>query len=167
MIIMAHKCDMCDREFNTQEGLNQHRSDKHGMKHERKDVSKEREQKRDEAINRKVSSKQSRGKVVKVAVVAIIVVLIAYGVYTFATSRQASYTPFGNLGDRILGADNATVTITEFSDFQCPFCGQFARDTEPQMISEYVNSEKVKLLYKHFPLSQIHQFAQKAAEASE
>ena len=67
----------------------------------------------------------------------------------------------------MLGADNATVTIVEFSDFQCPFCGQFARDTEPQLISEYVDTGKVKFIYKHFPLSQTHQFAQKAAEASE
>ena len=164
---MAHKCDICEKEFNTQEGLNQHKADKHGMKQERKDISKEKEHKRDEEIGKKVSGRRNRNKTIKITITAVILILIAYVVYTFATSPPISYTPFGNLGDRVIGTENATVTITEFSDFQCPFCGQYTKDTEPQLISGYVDTGKVKILYKHFPLSQIHQFAQKAAEASE
>lgn len=164
---MAFKCDMCDKEFNTQEGLNQHKADKHGIKHEKKDVHKEHEHKRDEEIGKKVSNKEKRNKAIKFVVIFVAAFLVGYGVYTLATATPISYTPFGNLGDRVLGADNATVTITEFSDFQCPFCGDYTKNTEPQIISDYVDTGKVKIVYKHFPLNQIHQFAQKAAEASE
>jgi len=55
------------------------------------------------------------------------------------------------------------VTIIEFSDFQCPFCGR-AQPTLKQIIQDY--GDKVEIVYKHFPLS-FHQYAQKAAEASE
>lgn len=61
------------------------------------------------------------------------------------------------------GADNAKVTIVEYSDFQCPYC-QRASSTVKQVLAEY--GGKVKFYYKHFPLS-FHQNAQKAAEAYE
>lgn len=66
----------------------------------------------------------------------------------------------------LLGESNAKVTIVEFSDFQCPFCRRFFIDTFPQIKSEYIDSGKVKLSYRHFPLS-FHPAAQKSAEAAE
>jgi protein-disulfide isomerase len=65
---------------------------------------------------------------------------------------------------RIKGDPNAKVTIVEYSDFQCPFCGRWARDTLPQILQTY--GDKVKIVFKHLPLP-FHQFAQKAAEAAE
>ncbi len=65
---------------------------------------------------------------------------------------------------RIKGNPNAKITIVEYSDFQCPFCGRWARDTYPQILQTY--GDKVKIVFKHLPLP-FHQFAQKAAEAAE
>ncbi len=56
------------------------------------------------------------------------------------------------------------IVIVEYSDFQCSFCAR-ATPTVKKILEEYGND--VKLYYKHFPLSQIHPDAQKAAEASE
>ncbi|OQY66067.1 hypothetical protein B6D29_03285 [Microgenomates bacterium UTCPR1] len=61
------------------------------------------------------------------------------------------------------GAKNGKVTIVEFSDFECPFCIR-AYPTVKQVLKEYKND--VTLYLKHFPLTQIHPNAQKAAEAS-
>lgn len=70
-----------------------------------------------------------------------------------------------NLNGKIARGDpNAKVIIVEFSDFQCPFCLR-VQPTIEQILKDYNGS--VKLYYKHFPLSQIHPYAQKAAEASE
>jgi len=70
-------------------------------------------------------------------------------------------------GDSIFKGDtNAPVTIIEFSDFQCPFCGRFYQQTLPQIEKDYIDTGKVKLVYRHLPLS-FHEQAQKAAEASE
>jgi len=68
--------------------------------------------------------------------------------------------------DSILGDPNAPVTIIEFSDYECPFCSRFYVNTLPQLKSEYIDTGKVKLIYRDFPLS-FHQNAQKAAEATE
>ena len=67
--------------------------------------------------------------------------------------------------DPILGRADAPVTIIEFSDFQCPFCRQFWRDTLPQIKTNYIDKGLVKLVYRDFPLTNIHPAAQVAAEA--
>jgi len=68
--------------------------------------------------------------------------------------------------DPMLGNKNAKVTIIEFSDFECPFCAKFYSETMGQIKTEYIDTGKVKLVYRDFPLS-FHANAQKAAEASE
>lgn len=65
--------------------------------------------------------------------------------------------------NHVRGNYNAAVTLVEFSDFQCPYCGSF-HPTVTQILKDYGN--KIRLVYKHFPLS-FHENAQKAAEASE
>jgi len=68
--------------------------------------------------------------------------------------------------DPFIGDDNAPVTIIEFSDFQCPFCRRFYTQTLPQIKSTYIDTGKVKFVYRDFPLS-FHPGAQPAAEAGE
>jgi len=69
--------------------------------------------------------------------------------------------------DPVLGDENAPLTIVEFSDFQCPFCGAFRSQTFDQIKSQYIDKGKVKFVYRDFPLTSIHPMAQKAAEAGE
>jgi protein-disulfide isomerase len=68
-----------------------------------------------------------------------------------------------DVGDApVTGGDNAKVTIVEFSDFQCPFCGRAAK-TVNEVRKKYGN--KIKLAFKHFPLP-MHKDAEPASEAS-
>lgn len=70
--------------------------------------------------------------------------------------------------DPVVGDASAPVTIIEFSDFQCPYCAVFATQTFPQLKQEYIDTGKVKLVYRDLPLTQIgHRNAPKAAEAAE
>lgn len=68
--------------------------------------------------------------------------------------------------DAVLGDPNAPVTLIEFSDFQCPFCRTFYKETLPQIKKEYIATGKVKLVFRDFPLS-FHPGATPAAEGSE
>ena len=69
--------------------------------------------------------------------------------------------------DPIRGDQNASVTIVEFSDFQCPFCARFHIQTLPLILEQYVKTGKVKLVYRDFPIQNIHPNAISAAVASE
>lgn len=62
------------------------------------------------------------------------------------------------------GNDSAKVVITEYSDFQCPACG-YAEPTVRTLRAEY--RDRVAFRFVHFPLTNIHPKAFKAAEASE
>jgi len=64
------------------------------------------------------------------------------------------------------GNENAKVTIIEFSDFECPFCGRFYVDTLPSLRKDYIDTGKVKFYYRHFPLA-FHPKAVPLANASE
>ena len=68
--------------------------------------------------------------------------------------------------DAVKGDANAPVTIIEWSDFECPFCERFYTQTLPSIQKEYIDTGRVKFVYRDFPLD-FHQNAQKAAEAAE
>ena len=69
-------------------------------------------------------------------------------------------------GSPVKGKENAPVTIVEFSDYECPFCSKFFTETYSLIKKNYIDKGKVKLVFKDFPLSNIHKNAQKAAEAA-
>jgi protein-disulfide isomerase len=64
------------------------------------------------------------------------------------------------------GDPNAPVTIVEYSDYQCSFCGRYFQETLPQLLENYVDTGQVRYVFKDFPLTSIHPQAVKAAEAA-
>jgi protein-disulfide isomerase len=67
----------------------------------------------------------------------------------------------------ILGRTDAPLTLIVYSDFDCPFCARFARDTMPDLQRLYVAPGHLAIAFKHFPLERIHPNARLAAEAAE
>jgi protein-disulfide isomerase len=64
----------------------------------------------------------------------------------------------------VFGSDKAPITIIEFSDYECPYCKSWQNDVLPQIKAKY--GDKVRLVYRNFPLYSIHPNAEGAAEAA-
>ena len=65
-----------------------------------------------------------------------------------------------------LGQADAPITIVEFSDYQCPFCKKHFTNTLGALKTSYIDTGKVRYMFRDFPLDSIHPYARKAAEAA-
>lgn len=68
-------------------------------------------------------------------------------------------------GAATLGSATAPVILLTYTDFQCPFCGRFARDTMPKIRKDYVDTGKIQIAIRNLPLP-IHSLAPGAAVAA-
>ncbi|MFD5135614.1 DsbA family protein [Streptomyces sp. NPDC058378] len=56
-------------------------------------------------------------------------------------------------GDKLAqGRTDAPVVLIEYADFQCGYCGKFARDTEPELIKRYVDDGTLRIEWRNFPI---------------
>lgn len=67
----------------------------------------------------------------------------------------------------VKGSSSAPLVLIEYADFQCPYCGQFARQVLPELEKRYVATGRMRVAFKHMPLQEIHPQAMMAAEAAE
>lgn len=83
--------------------------------------------------------------------------------------KEEGAAPAAEIGHPSLGDEDAPVTMVEYADFQCPFCGKFARDTEPELIEKYVEDGTLRIEWRDFPYlgqeSANAAFAARAAQA--
>jgi protein-disulfide isomerase len=68
-------------------------------------------------------------------------------------------------GRPALGDPDAPLTLVEFTDYQCPFCNRFFKNTFPGLKAKYIDSGKLRLVIKDLPLA-IHANAREAAQAA-
>lgn len=66
--------------------------------------------------------------------------------------------------DHAIGPPNARVTVVEYGDFECPICKQAAPAVR-LLLSRF--KERIQIVYRHFPLEEVHPHAFRAAEAAE
>ncbi|MBI4641847.1 MAG: thioredoxin domain-containing protein, partial [Candidatus Tectomicrobia bacterium] len=69
-------------------------------------------------------------------------------------------------GNPIMGKKDAPVTLIEFSNYQCLLCSQFFQITLPELKGGYIDTGKVRYIFRDLPLDQIYPHARKAAEAA-
>jgi protein-disulfide isomerase len=93
-------------------------------------------------------------------------VAIFIGIYNSYQIRNIGSIPTQNNGGALLSADgllkeipknapflgnpNAKLTVVEFADYQCPFCGRFFKETFPELKKNYIDTGKIKFVYMDF-----------------
>jgi protein-disulfide isomerase len=61
----------------------------------------------------------------------------------------------GPLGEQVLGNDNAPVTIIEYASMTCPHCANFHETTYPELKKRYIDTGKVRFIFREFPLESV------------
>lgn len=97
-------------------------------------------------------------------VIGVLMAVLIGGSVVYSNSVSEKYNEGVAVKTHIKGGENATVTLVEYSDFQCPACGAF-QPVLNEVLAQY--GDKIKFEYKHYPLVQIHPFAEPAARAAE
>ncbi len=97
-------------------------------------------------------------------VLGMILLVALLAKYGTSSAPQTTLSPEVTATDHKKGAENPKVTLVEYSDFECPACAQYYPMAK-QLAQEFPND--VQLVYRHFPLKQIHKNAEKAAQAAE
>jgi protein-disulfide isomerase len=85
---------------------------------------------------------------------------------TQARDPQPQEAPISVAGAPSRGKADAKVTMIEFSDFQCPYCGKHYRETMPKIDEEYIKTGKVRYVFRDFPIDSLHPQSPKAHEAA-
>lgn len=97
-------------------------------------------------------------------IIFAVVVLLMGGSFLYSHLATQGSNEGVVIEEKIKGNPEASVTLTEYSDFQCPACGQFYPVLKA-LTEQYGDS--LAFEYKHFPLVSIHPFALPAAKAAE
>ena len=99
--------------------------------------------------------------VAAVAAVALVVALLTGGDEespqpaadrsSASTPTPSASEPAGEQDPMSLGDPDAPVVMHAYSEFQCPFCGRFARETQPTLVDEYVDAGVLRIEHRDFP----------------
>ena len=103
-----------------------------------------------EAVQSSQTANQANGPVVEAPVATEEAQYIRYDVFS-----QSAYA---------FGPEDAPITIVEFGDFQCPFCRRWHEEVYEPLLAAYPG--KIRVVYRHLPLTSIHPDAFPAAEAA-
>ncbi len=101
------------------------------------------------------------------AVIAVIVIIFI-GVFALGGDKKSDSdsknSSSGGGSQHVRGTGTTGVTLVEFGDYQCPYCGQYYPTVE-QVVAKY--GDQIKFQFKNFPLTSIHPNAFAASRAAE
>ena len=171
-------CDYCDDTFASELEQARHMLTEHEdeLTSNEKDQLKKagRKEHADQQVRRQRDRRRKKQLGYGLAAILGVILLVAVG-SQFVTLNVSSPSPSGDSvdasqisldGEPMLGDENAPVTVVEFADYQCPFCRKFSLQTFDQLKANYIDTGKVRFVYKDFPLEQMHDRAIEMAEAA-
>jgi protein-disulfide isomerase len=109
---------------------------------------------------------------VVIGIIALSAIILIGGIFLFSSGEQATQETIAKVQattaitetDQVKGTQNAAAILIEYSDFQCPACTRYHSFVNQAM--EEFGSE-IQVVFRHFPLTQIHPNAELAARAAE
>lgn len=83
-----------------------------------------------------------------------------------AQTDQKALMTAGPLGDKVIGKDDAPVTIVEYASLTCSHCAAFHTETVPALKEKYIDTGKVRLIFREFPFDPLSTAASMVARCA-
>ena len=113
---------------------------------------------KEQQARRQKKQRQQRLTTIAVIAVAAVAVVALFAAPTVINAMRpvgefVTITPEAreNVDGRAIGDPNAPVYVEVFEDFQCPRCGDYSRDIEPQIIEKYAKDGSIYYIFRHYP----------------
>ena len=115
----------------------------------------------EQKLSKRQMMREKRQRQARLQRVGMIGIIVVGALFVAAALIYPNFQPVGEVAtidfierpmvaDNAMGDPNAPITITEYSDYQCPFCARFSEDTEEQIVNEYVADGTVYFVYRSF-----------------
>jgi protein-disulfide isomerase len=157
------ECDFCGEDFDSDRELHLHWGEKHEDELNSHQQEKVKKAERKEENEKEVKSSRRRSLLLKGLTGVTLIIFVTLVLPQIMAMFQSS--PFQLDRQPMLGDENASVTVVEFGDYQCPHCKDFENQVKPQLNEEYIETGQVKFYYINLPV--IDQKSNLAATASE
>lgn len=95
-------------------------------------------------------------KILTGLVPGLVAIALAFGAVGTASAQQVEMIEFmkaGPLGEKEMGNKDAPVTVVEYASLTCPHCAHFAETVFPKLKEKYIDTGKVRFIYRDFPLN--------------
>lgn len=101
----------------------------------------------------KIKQQEQRNRLITIALITVGAALLVFAfiwpsIRPIAAVVSVEAASYPNADDNSMGDPNAPIVMEEFSDFQCPFCERFHEETEPLLRQYYVDTGKVRFVYR-------------------
>ncbi len=164
------ECNFCDKEFDDEIDLHIHWGEEHEDElnsHQKDKVKKAKREKKEQKEKKNAKRKKMAGMGLA-GVGALVVIALLGSQLVNMNSGPGNSAELSIEDEPMTGNPDANITIVEFGDFQCPYCAQFAQQTYPQIVNNYIESGQVNMVWKDYPLTEIgHEWARPAAMTME
>ena len=114
-----------------------------------------------------------RNLLISASTLAVLAALGSFGALIEGSPAAAQTIPMTELmvppglGDRSLGKDDAPVTVVEYASMTCPHCAMFHETTYPELKKRYIDTGKVRFIFREFPLDPLAAGASMLARCAE
>jgi protein-disulfide isomerase len=127
--------------------------------------------KKDERRQRRQAQTRTRQVQLIAGIIILAVGVVAWLIWQntrpLAPITPIATQPYPQANGKTLGAADAPVQVLLFSDFQCPVCKDFADNYEPQIITQFVDTGRIRLEYHHYLIIDYNQGGNESRDAAE
>ncbi|MFB6145866.1 MAG: DsbA family protein [Candidatus Nanohaloarchaea archaeon] len=147
------ECQYCDEEFSSKKELHAHWMEEHEDElnsHKKEKAKRAKRKLEEEKQNKMGERKRLAGMILAGGAALALLVVLGMQLMPSFNGNSGSGTSFDLSDQPVTGNPNASVTVVEFGDYQCPYCNMFDQKLFPRLKSDYIDTGKIRFAFINY-----------------